>query len=210
MSPLHQPKYSRGSWEHLGAPESWRAEGMGGLWEVAQEGQLPALFAQHNGVSTGRTSWCWTSSLRRSTMKPLSRRKLMTLLGFSVTPLTFLWGPKMQNSGSQPWKDEGLVGKVSHRAAASYRLAEGWNAAECPLSCMFPMPLVLLTLVPCLLCAPPSGQPHLLAHPRLPVGCIASPGDHLPLLLPRRHRGADGPVHWCQHPHHLGDPGLHL
>lgn len=62
----------------------------------------------------------------------------MTLLGFSVTPLTFLWGPKGWSSGSQPWEDEGLVGKESHRAAASHRLAEGWNTADCPLSRMSP------------------------------------------------------------------------
>lgn len=29
----------------------------------------------------------------------------MTLLGFSVTPLAFLWGPKARSSGSQPWED---------------------------------------------------------------------------------------------------------
>lgn len=72
----------------------------------------------------------------------------MTLLGFSVTPLAFLWGPKAWSSGSQPWEYVGRVGEGSHRAAASHRLAEGWNAADCPLSCVSPAPSILVPLPP--------------------------------------------------------------
>lgn len=187
--------------------------------DTAQPGMAPpapdtAPPCPVSRVPPGTMCWSWTSSLRHSTTKPLSRRKPMTLLGFLVTPLTFQWGPKGRSSGSQPWEDRGLVGEGSHRAAASHRLAEGWNAADCPLSRMFPTPSILPTLphdcsVPYHLAAL-ALPTALLAHFRLPVGCTESSGDHLLFLLPRGHRGADGPVHRCQHPHHLGDPGLHL
>lgn len=133
---------SPGPWKHLGGGgqggevgEQWRWEGWG-----------PALLVEHCSVPTGRTSWCWTSSSRRSTTRPLSRRKPTTLPGFSVTPSGFPWDPDAWSSMSQPRDDVGLVEEGPHRAGASPRLAEGWHAAGCPLSRMSPAPSVLLPL----------------------------------------------------------------
>lgn len=43
--------------------------------------------------------------------------------------------------------------------------------------------------------------------PLLPWGGSAQPAPSDPsLLLPRRPRGTDGPIHWGQHPHAAGDP----
>lgn len=58
----------------------------------------------------------------------------MTLLGFSVTPLAFLWGPEAQSSGSQPWEDVGLEREGSHRAAA----ATGWLKGGMLLTVPYP------------------------------------------------------------------------
>uniref|UniRef100_A0A8B9CSI8 Acid sensing ion channel subunit family member 4 n=1 Tax=Anser brachyrhynchus TaxID=132585 RepID=A0A8B9CSI8_9AVES len=45
----------------------------------------PNVYIECADHTLGRTSWCWTSSSRRSTTRPLSRRKPTTLPGFSGT-----------------------------------------------------------------------------------------------------------------------------